>query len=489
MALRWISARNKKVGAGFILLIAAIGLGWAEYSSEAASSFFLLQNRAFEFMAGVAAASLWMDKPADKAPMGMRPAVIVLGLAGILLSSTVLFKSTGHHPGLYTLWPVLPAAALMALFTHYAFDNKAGRVVAYIGRLSYGIYLLHFPVIYFVSQLVSENSWTLLAANIVLTLPLAALSYHLYETPLRRYGYKQTTAGFILAALIIMAALGLAAAGYITAKKGGWPQRLRYINPFAYDVALEHEESREFFTRGYDVKSGAHGRILFIGDSVLQQYIDPMVRAMGVSSADQIDSVTRGGCVLLKGVDFEDTFADISCNGLRNKLYALDKTYDYIVLSQEWSAYHKAIRNAQTDSPEGANKDSYAYIFPFLEDTLAYWQDKADHIIVLGVHPHIKNTSGNLEIGPTLSVARYNEYRDTMTLGRQEEALLNKPSFEKLTAKYKNVSVLHPVDILCSEQTNECRLHNDQYSYFRDGKHITKAGQEAAEVYFTETLK
>ena len=274
----------------------------------------------------------------------------------------------------------------------------------------------------------------------------------------------------------------------MTAKQNGWPQRLEYLNPFAYDIAQHHEESREYFTRGYDVKAGDHGRILFIGDSVLQQYIDPISLALGFVP-DEVDSVTRGGCVLLKGVDFEDIYADISCNGLREKLYALEKRYDYVVISQQWMSYQRAIRNAGA----AENAGDYSYIMPFLGQTLAFWQGRAGHVIVLGVHPFVGHPGGALEVSPALSQKRYGAFLAAQRLEKIPYIESNKALIDGSVRTYENVSVVHPVDIFCDrvrvDQAPVCRLNDGTYSYFRDAQHLTKQGQALAEGYFSEIFQ
>ncbi len=478
MLLRGVSRVSENAGKVFVIAALVVSAIAAEYVSESMASFYLLQARVFEFLMGVAAAMLIIETPeVTKKRLTFLPALVAVALMSALGLSAVFFDNGAHHPGLYSLFPTLPAMALLMFFALYRFDNNLGRRVAYLGRLSYGMYLFHFPVTYFVAQLISDNPWALLAANVVLTFPLAALSYHFYETPLRRYGYKQSRFGLVLVGAIIFGALGLSGFGYITAKQGGWPQRLQYLNPYAYEVSQQHEEAGEYFTRGYNVSSGDNARILFIGDSVLQQYIDPIARALGIS-ADQVDSVTRGGCVLLKGVDFDDIYADISCNDLREKLYKLDKTYDYVVISQIWPAYRKVILNAALTK----KGDDNSYIMPFLDKTLTYWQSRAKQIVVIGTHPFVTHKR-SLEISPNLSRERYAEYRDSLALRRDGRIDLNKLSLETRALEYENARVIHPVDIFCGLDF-ECILHDGEYSYFRDGDHLTKPGQNVAEQFF-----
>lgn len=54
------------------------------------------------------------------------------------------------------------------------------------------------------------------------------------------------------------------------------------------------------FEGGWQVDSPPQGKILFVGDSVMQQYVEPMALALGYEKS-QIELATRGLCVMLKG--------------------------------------------------------------------------------------------------------------------------------------------------------------------------------------------
>ncbi len=61
----------------------------------------------------------------------------------------------------------------------------AAPAIAYIGRLSYGIYLWHFPLVYWLRD---RFDWApTLAMTAIASMVLAAASYHFIDVPLRRY--------------------------------------------------------------------------------------------------------------------------------------------------------------------------------------------------------------------------------------------------------------------------------------------------------------
>jgi peptidoglycan/LPS O-acetylase OafA/YrhL len=57
------------------------------------------------------------------------------------------------------------------------------RVMTYLGKLSYGIYLWHYPI----ARLLDGQPWQLvLPVTLVASIALAALSYHTIEAWVRR---------------------------------------------------------------------------------------------------------------------------------------------------------------------------------------------------------------------------------------------------------------------------------------------------------------
>ena len=393
-------------------------------------------------------------------------------IAGLIFVAITFQPAQPQHPGFYTLIPTLLSAALILIFANYDFyKHKALDALSYIGRISYGIYLFHFPVTVFAKDIFSFSAWEILCANIFITLPLAHLSYRYFETPIRQYGYK-TARPYIGCATILICALTLSAFGYITAKKQGWPQRLKYFNEYAYQVNQIHAQSKESFTRGINIKSGEKAQILFIGDSVLQQYIDPILSALNISK-DNSDSITRGGCVLLKGVDFKDTFADISCDTLRRALYENKKQYDLIIFSQSWDRYQDTILNAQKST-------DYNYLAPFIEDTIKSLAPYTKDIIILGRHPMI-TFNAPLQIDLFLTKDRYSDFKNSLQITNESD-LVNTAILNDI-ARRNNITIIHPMDIFCPYK--KCETSNDNWSYFFDEEHLTKTGQDKAKEYIT----
>jgi peptidoglycan/LPS O-acetylase OafA/YrhL len=173
-------------------------------------TFFLLPTRAWEFGLGALAAVTGLVGVGTARTRGLGAAagaaLVLWGIFG--LSEDSVF------PGANAIFPALGAALLIA----FSEGNLAGRVLASalfvaIGRISYSLYLWHWPIIAFwrmqLSPVLGAVDVTLIVG---LSLVAVALSYRFVEEPSRRPELRRRPAlqvnGTALASLALAASLG-----------------------------------------------------------------------------------------------------------------------------------------------------------------------------------------------------------------------------------------------------------------------------------------
>ncbi|WP_144244377.1 acyltransferase family protein, partial [Pseudohaliea rubra] len=184
-ALLLVSARLRRP---WLLLAALLLISFLVNVSlmtiDSSSSFYLLPGRAWELLAGVLLGRYGGKLRAHRGSAG------ALGVAGLLLCTLpmVLLDETSPFPGSNALWPVLGTAALLAATkdsdTGVSWLLARAPLVA-IGRVSYSLYLWHWPVVVYLELArpdADSNRWLTLA----LSLALAWLSYTCIEQRYRR---------------------------------------------------------------------------------------------------------------------------------------------------------------------------------------------------------------------------------------------------------------------------------------------------------------
>jgi peptidoglycan/LPS O-acetylase OafA/YrhL len=90
-----------------------------------------------------------------------------------------------------TLEITLAEVASFALVCHLAEHGGSGflasRPMAYIGRLSYGIYVWHFPFVLLLRDDHAQPWWVTLPATLAFSFAMAAICLHLVDVPLKRW--------------------------------------------------------------------------------------------------------------------------------------------------------------------------------------------------------------------------------------------------------------------------------------------------------------
>ena len=125
----------------------------------------------------------------------------------LLLAGFVGLSKDARYPGWWGLVPTLGTVALIAAGpgTWLARQVFARPTMVFIGRISYPLYLWHWPVLAFIRILDSTNAGTpIKVLGLAASFILAVLTYRIVEQPLRRPpGLQRKAAGLALGMLAV----------------------------------------------------------------------------------------------------------------------------------------------------------------------------------------------------------------------------------------------------------------------------------------------
>ncbi len=208
---------------------AIVSLALAEWtmSRSPQTAFFMLHTRAFELLAGaiLAYAESRRGDLGAHFSAGARGLLAILGLA-MIAASVALFDGSTRLPGALSLVPVVGTMLVIAFAseTMPAARLLCHRAVVGVGLISYSLYLWHQPLLAFLRLMSAEHPTLLMSLGaLALAFPLAYLSWRFVERPFRQSGGWTRAQVF---AFTVLGGAGLAAAGFMVDRKGGFPGRV-----------------------------------------------------------------------------------------------------------------------------------------------------------------------------------------------------------------------------------------------------------------------
>jgi peptidoglycan/LPS O-acetylase OafA/YrhL len=239
---RW-GARVRSLGAALLGLISLALSIWGTQHAPTAT-FYLLPTRAWELLSG-ALPALWLLKPdfarrLEALPPWVPRVMSVIGLMAVL-GSLLWFDSEMAFPGAAALVP----CAGVALLLMFGCDslNPVTRLLSlapltFVGRVSYSLYLWHWPLLVFTEKYLSAGKPGPLARFGVLVVAFVAAyaSWRWIEQPFR----TQHGTGSPPRRVFVTAAAGTAlfsVAGSFVVASDGWATRF----PGMESVSLERQ--------------------------------------------------------------------------------------------------------------------------------------------------------------------------------------------------------------------------------------------------------
>jgi peptidoglycan/LPS O-acetylase OafA/YrhL len=213
VALRW-----RRRGLAAVLGAVVVLSTWRQLSiDDTARVYFGTDTRAAELAIGGLLA-LGRTRISDLAAGSWRRLPDAVGLVALVATAILWSSLSDTAPGLYAggftgIALVSTALVFAAVEGQVVPRLLAVRPLVWLGVISYGVYLYHFPLYLIMTEATTGLSrWPLLAVQVGLTFVIAAVSYRIVEQPIRRgrrlRGQRATLALATSMALVLVAAFG-----------------------------------------------------------------------------------------------------------------------------------------------------------------------------------------------------------------------------------------------------------------------------------------
>jgi peptidoglycan/LPS O-acetylase OafA/YrhL len=220
-----------------VVFVASFALNLVAIHWKPEATFYLLPTRAWEFAAGALVPELIVLALRWRVPPWL---FAVVGLGGVA-ASMVLYREDVLFPGAFAALPVASTVALLMAGAdpRGLYTRAAGHALpAYVGRISYELYLVHWPVRVFAPMVVLDYSLGARLVCLGLCFPLAAAMYHGLGLPVRKKRLLRSGRQLVLAYVAGTAAVLAFAAGAVVTS--GFPDRL---NPAVRQLASRADDA------------------------------------------------------------------------------------------------------------------------------------------------------------------------------------------------------------------------------------------------------
>lgn len=470
---------NAKWLVGIIIglsLTLSVGAAFADWTP----SYFLLPTRFWELGIGALIAIL---------PTSSRLSTVhrsVLGIAGLLAIGWAALRLTESDPfpGYFAMVPTLGAAAII-----WANGGVAARVLSFrpfvwIGRMSYALYLWHWPLISIAAGigLPPTNSGSRIVI-IAIMFGLSVAGYFLWEQPIRRRRLLRSRKLFF--AVLAVFAVALIGAGLVIFQTRGVPQRLP-----ADLVAMEKAAKNDSFYINKRCPALTKGDLVScpLGDEARAAITfailgDSHAQAVAAEIGDLAKSyhlrgvfLGRAGCPPLAGLT---RTAHSSCTDQYDFAISQIKELqpDLVIVIAQWAAV--------TGDPDGGYKtslfaksgpipesDRLSMVSSALQKTISDIGDR--QIVTAQTVPEYNGMApiawqrwaerlGLSRINTSLSVNAY--------WNRQEYA---KSMLDKISKNNKYIHIVDTTKVLCN--TNDCIRAIEGVFLYSDHTHLSHVG-------------
>lgn len=346
--LIWAGARafgkSEKAFVGCLATLAAASFAGSIFivENDPKVGFYMLHTRAWELALG----GLLVFMPA--LPRKWSTLVNSIGLA-LIASSVVVLTEASEFPGLNALYPCLGAALVLWPGREGSQVQRllSGRPLVFIGKISYSLYLVHWPVLVFYRHY-GMGDMPGVGTTLVLlgaTLVLSAVSWRVIETPFRRMPVRRFAN--IGGGLAVACAVAMLGAG--VAHSGGLPTRLppaaRNVEAYSRETVTSQNGRASCFIsslskHGVDdflpgrcvVFSATKKNVLLIGDSHMAHFAKALGDAYPGISFSQI---TSSGCFPVPNQRGSSPCAVLTRMAFSQ--YIPSGKFDAIIFSERWT--------------------------------------------------------------------------------------------------------------------------------------------------------
>lgn len=489
LLIYWLYRNARQWLVPVLVGLSALSFGYAVFEAHrgVVGAYYFAQNRAFEFLVGALLALYESVRSPSK--HGLFDALFVVAFAIVLVAAH--YSSTQQFPGVGALLPC--GGALLFIFsgrrtkvTHVVISN---RVAVFLGRISYPLYLWHWPV-YFALRRLGIASTEGYVAAIGTSLLLATMTYLYVEGAARRAAMSARRALVTFIAFPILASGALAATGKVTdGFLFAYPEKVQNDFRWSGDALFDMPRGKKCWSKvGVTDEArctlgvpDSREKAMLWGDSHayhLIYFFDELGKAKHMAIHDV-------GFTLCPPIENEPAkpgympYLEDHLNCVAHDKavmsYLLSRPdIKTVFMASAWQNYQN-LSGASPPTPNG-----HGFLPHQLENelgnTIAKLTDAGKHVVLMDDVPMIPMNLINCDFNNNLYFPVHRQACEfDASIAREQHAPV-KEMLDRLKTRYPQIDIMHTYDVPCTETT--CKLDFDGRPIYRfdDYHHLSAAG-------------
>jgi peptidoglycan/LPS O-acetylase OafA/YrhL len=416
-----------------------------------------------------------------------------VGFLLIVLAVLVFIDNTVPFPGWRALLPVLGAVFIIAAGSQ-AWLNKvllSNPIAISIGLISYPLYLWHWPLLSFAYILTGHIPSVEIRVGIIfLSVLLSYITYVFIEKPIRFQGRLPRPV------LVLSSIMGILSFGFLLAYASILPGRLSN-SMFAKNIETAATEDWNYpggnMGKAYnfkivDTNIKASSKILFVGDSHIEQYWE-RAHFLSLQNNNTQSALfsTYGGCPPLPLINRFSTnnYTKYSCDNFYSfsMKRAQEDDVKIVVLGANWQGYFSALHA----EPYSANNLLYL-VAEKTKEPLGFYDSEIKDIFAVFKKDILRLKGAGKDVYIILQspvgeefnpLSMYGRLRDSVDIktkkGLEKRKLVSRvrPLSEHLQeiAFVTGARIIDPLDVLCPDGTCPA-ITQDGIPLYRDDNHM-----------------
>lgn len=498
------TARSRLVSSGLFGVGLLGSLAYAIWSSveDPSFAFYSIFSRFWELAIGVL---LYQRHAVKGLSAGGSAAIRSYGaaLSLCLLVAGLCLADANKFPIPWVILPVVGTAGL--LFFLISLPVESGIAVAmhrflasmpmvYIGRLSYSLYLWHWPVIVLAKWTVGLEGVANKLACVFLILCLTLASYYLVEQPLRRLrpGWAKTDRWPLYAGVgAILVSIGLVWSAFrvqdqvslsVTSDRSDWYPTAKVLpgeHACGSTSARRHLPAGSYRVFSSECSSDDPKQLFVLGDSHAWAYL-PMMRTLAAKLPLDVFVFSKGACLIPEAIHQPNAYAP-ECGQFASQ--AVQKTLEllnpgdliFFPGSRNWELLEQLRVGENHPKPLNRAADPLLSVQE-LKVTLAGLLERSAIVVlegpkpVFGADPYrcvdwFNQSNVACDAGFEISRDRLEAFSSDLV-----------SEYQQLAAVETQIELFHPLEGLCSSES--CSAFQGARPLLYDSNHLSRYGNQ-----------